>query len=307
MTGRGRSVTRRQALKMGGILGVGALAGCIGEVPLARSGIATSVDWLYEPGTIRDEDHYWVSFVEPPTFVDNEDDFDEEVYDTIEATEDQYSVLDLDIEEIDSVLRFDRNAVLTGQYDTENVIDELDDADFDEEDDDYEGYRIFLSPDDHRGVGVSSDSLIVARVGSHDDGDEVVETIVDTRIGEEDRYVDEEEDFATLTDTLSPAAVQYGHTFPERDGTDVERGRFDEAVANGYSVQVDGESTRLEAVIVFDSANDIDVDDIEDWIDENDRSDEIFDDVEDIGVDTNGRTAVVSGRIDTDDLTNTWV
>lgn len=143
-------------------------------------------------------------------------------------------------------------------------------------------------------------TLTLTLVGTPVDPTTVVEAIVDTYNGEGSWYVDDSEAFSELTSTLTAGTVVSGRTFEETEETAAENGQFEGAVARGSSTTINGETSEVEWVITFDDADDIDTGDVEDWTE--DSEDETFDDVDAISVGTSGRSAVVTGTIDTDDI-----
>jgi hypothetical protein len=73
-------------------------------------------------------------------------------------------------------------------------------------------------------------------------------------------------------------------------------------VADGSTTTIDGETADRTWVVIYESADDVDLDDLADWVDENDGDGGTFDDVDDIGYSRNGRAGIVTGTSDTDDL-----
>jgi len=135
-------------------------------------------------------------------------------------------------------------------------------------------------------------------VGSPIDPASVVESIVDTKSGDEDRYADDNEGFSELANQLNAGTFVNGRTHEEYDDTNEQAGQFEGAVASGASVTVNGETSDVQWVIPFADSDDIDTGDIEDWTDDG----RFFDDVDDINVNTNGRSAIVTGTMDTDEI-----
>jgi hypothetical protein len=301
-------VSRRGLLKTSGAA-VGAsmiasLAGCVGEVPRAGAGSGGSQsfsNWLCEPGTIVDTNHYSSIMMNMGNVRSNEDNVSEDLYENFEAFEDYLSFTGIDFDEMSTTLVYNSIYVVTGSYTTEDVIEELEDNDYDDETD-HEGFTIYLSSDGSTAVGVSEQALVARIQGYDSDSVDAVETIIDTKIGEEDRYVAESEDFETLMRTLDPGAYLTGRTYEEQSNTDTAVGTFEHAVAGGRRWRINGETSNLKTAIVFEEADDIDLDDINDWIDDTGGSDQTFDDVDDTDVKKQGRTAVITGTVDTDDV-----
>ena len=237
---RRNKTSRRELLKIGSVAAgtsvTGALAGCVGEVPLADgTSIGSYPNWLYEPGTGSDSDHYQFQLFQLSNITEYEDEFDDVMYDNITAIEQTYSYLDIDIEDMDTLLYFDGGVtVLTGSYVTEDVIEELKDEDYDEETD-HEGYTIYLTADETTAVGVSDEAVLVTS-NVYGEAAELVETVIDTELGDEDRYATENEAFSELTSVLNVGTSVSGRTHEptESIGSIGDEGR---SIAYGETVE----------------------------------------------------------------------
>lgn len=160
---------RRQYLKgvaaLGGLGAVGGLSGC-SQLPIPGVGSGGSVpayyrDWLFEPGTLTDREHYGFRGMQPSVIDENEDEFEEETFEFYEQFEDRVSYLDVDFDDMQNVTRVANDAaiVITGDYDVEDVTDELEDEEF-ESQTETNGYEIFVNGETMNGVAVSSDALV---------------------------------------------------------------------------------------------------------------------------------------------------
>lgn len=299
--------SRRRFLEAGGVLvGTGILgtsAGCIGILGGGGGGGGTfgdNADWFYEPGTIQDSDHYSVSFRATPDVVDNEDEFDSETYDSLKDNfESSYEFLGLDFEDVESQTGFGGYlaTLLSGyQVDRSAVVGSLADNDY-QKDGEYGGVEVFLGPNESQAIGLTDDEILVTSGSWNTDNEaiDVLEAAVDTYNGDEDRYVDENDDFAEVTSQLDSGTFTYAATQEEVEETDAENGQFEGAVALGSAQTVDGETMDNQAVVVFSDEEYIDTDEIEDWTDDEDT----FGDVDDIAIDTSGRSVVITGTTDT--------
>ncbi|GAB3689347.1 hypothetical protein GCM10028857_24570 [Salinarchaeum chitinilyticum] len=302
--------SRRRFLKASGaVVGTGLLgasAGCTGILGGGGggggSGLTAHTDWYFEPGAIADTDHHTISYQGTMEIANNEDQFDSDYYDDTEQSfEDSYEYLGLDFDEVESRTYFGGFlATLLSGYtvDRSEIVESLEDNDY-EDDDEYEGVQVFLGPNESRAVGVTNNEIVVTS-GSWNTDDEaidVLETAVDTYNGEEDRYVDENENFAALTSRLNGGTFGFAATHEETEETDAPNGRFEGAVAQGSASDVKGETMDIQAIYLFDSADDIDMGDVEDYRDESDS----FDDIDDVSLNRSGRSVIISGTMDTDD------
>jgi hypothetical protein len=285
--------SRREYLRIGtatAALGtLGSLAGC-SSIPFVGGG-GNYQAWLPEPGTISDRDDYSFTFLDSKTVVNNEDEFDSDTFDRVERLAAGYrEQVDVDFDETNTILTFQSTAVVTGQYNTGDVTDELDRNDFDEEGD-YKGTTVFLADDESMAVGVSGAALAFARPMGGEDADEIVELMIDTRRGDEDRYVEENEDLQTALDAVGNGTAVGGTTSPGL-GSDI--------VGIGSSLQVNGSTSNLDISLVFDDESDADTDEgsVERFVEflENNS------DLDDVETQKDGRTILVTGTIDTDEL-----
>jgi hypothetical protein len=168
--------SRRNFLKMGaGIAGVGAMTGLAGcnQIPFAGGGIgggfgnAFYKNWMYAPDTfVDDQEHYSFTAYKPVNWGSNEDNFDEDYYDSVESSlvDSRLAMTGLDLDEIDQYISLEGRtaSVVRGSYNTEDVIEELDDNDsFEEEGETDTGYTVYLDPTNQQAVGVSGDAIIV--------------------------------------------------------------------------------------------------------------------------------------------------
>lgn len=424
-------ISRRYLLQVAGAVAATGLAGCTG-VPLGDSGSSGSggllsggsslnyTQWMYEPGEVRDTDHYRFVYLEPITIDENEEEFQESIFSRFESLESQFSITDIDFDEVDSLLRFGSGSILKASFDRKDVVEELEDADFDD-DDEINGYATYYDDNDDRGVAINNNNnnnntILVARRSGNEDAQDIIELLIETKSGEEPRYADSSDAFSTLSqqlgqttfvigsthepteDAAASVDIQYGDTIPnsleESDQTDREEygdryidsyrfsgeagdeveitmespsgdtflllegpdgsrvavnddyadttnsqirttlptsgeytivatsyderatfeyeltleavdtstnqpaGNFENEVARGSALSVDGDTSTRTWVLVFEETDDVDTDDIEEWVD----SDERFEDYDDLNVERNGRAALITGTIDTDDI-----
>lgn len=297
--------TRRSVLRRAGTaVGAGALAsvaGCVDSLPGLGSGGTSYETWLPEPDTVTSGDHSSFWFLDTATFESNEDELDDSMVDTLESIEQVWQPVGVDWDETSTILLLDNVVpVVEADFETEDVVDDLEDEDFDE-DDEYEGYRLFER--DTRGFAVGNGRLIaIGQFIRSEDPIDDLEAIIDVNNGEEDRYVDEVEEMSVLVDELGNGTSINGRTLDAPDEPAPEQGVFDEMVAEGHASSINGETADETYVIVYDSEDDVDLDDLEDWVDENDGSDQQFDDLDDIEYTQKGRKGVITGTLDTDEI-----
>lgn len=293
-------LTRRRALRLGaataGLAATGGLSGC-SAIPFI--GGAGYTNWLFEPGTVTDSDHLSFDYEDTEQVRNNEDEFDSAYYDRFESREDSWplSQTGVAVDEVTESLSIDGDTGgrVVGSFAKDDVTAELEDSDFSEETD-HGGYTIYQR-DERYAAGVRKGEFVHARyVAQNTTARDVVEALIDANAGDEDRYVDDSDDFRRLTDELGSGTFVSGGTQEETEETNSDYGRFEGVVASGTTVTVDGATTDIEVVWVYDAESDVDMDAVENWTDS-----DTFDDVDDVSAGNNGRTVTVTGTVDTDD------
>jgi len=299
-------LNRRRVLKLGGVAATATLAGC-SDIPVVGGGGGGGAytNWLYEPGTFGDQDHYSYQYLDASAAEDNSDQFDSDADDFFSSFAETYedNVHDLRRQEMDWVLGHSFGQVIGGDFDTESVVSDVEDNEFEDETE-YEGYQIFLQDveEPSLAVGISGSTLVVANTGSFyastdEAPEDIVEELIDTSNGDVDRYQEDSDDMNEVVSNISAGLYTSGRTREEVEETNEDYGQFKGQVASGNSWQVNGETTQFEGVLVFDSESDVDVPDIEDWL-----NSDSFSDYDNTSVNENGRVVTVEAEIDTDDL-----
>lgn len=174
--------SRRDVLRTGaGLASAGALsslAGC-GILPgggggggggLLGGGGGAYSNWLVAPGEVGLGDNYGFFSLAPATLAESEEFSDEDTYDTLEdSVENTYSDLDLDAEDIDTAVSLGGNAaslsaninVALGSFTVEDIVDELEDNDYDDESELDNGAQIFVNESGSQAVTVNSNYAVV--------------------------------------------------------------------------------------------------------------------------------------------------
>ncbi|RXK46462.1 hypothetical protein [Halorientalis pallida] len=310
--------TRRRFLTASAVMGTGALAGCgavTDAIPfVGGGGLGDYQQWAY-PADQFDQDADSLDFdaTNQKEIYDSRKSFYPSTYSSLATN---YGAVGLTDRSVTMDLDLPEGRVLTGSYDTAEVVAELeDDASTEyESDGSYSGYELYVPADrdtPSQAVAVSDSAIVFGQrvePGFGADWDavaatDVVEGIIDTKGGSGTRAVNENEDLSTLVNTLNSGTNVSGGTRDEvgsgRAGA--ETGVFEGQVASGQSWTVDGDTTSRQWVFVFDSEGDVDTGDVDDWIEANDTGG-AFTRARNVNVNQNGRTAVVTAEIDTYDL-----
>jgi|AntRauTorcE11897_2_1112592.scaffolds.fasta_scaffold09891_3 hypothetical protein len=294
------SGTRRDVLRRGAAaIGVATLAGNAGCMGLLGGGSYSS--WLPEPGTIGDSDHYRFTKLNMQGLAEDEDELADET--DFEGFEDTWAPADVDWDDVSMLLRFEGVSVVQADFETEDIVDDFEDEDYDEEEE-YEGYKLLFGPKERSMAAVGDDTLVLAGMSYRgvEDPQDAVEDVIDTENGDEDRYEDDSDDFDEMIDELGDGDIVIGSTMEPADETVDERGQFENQVAEGRVLDVNGDETDGKWVLVFEDEDDVDVDDVEDWVDASQDNGGDFEDWDDVEVSESGRTVVVEAIADTDDI-----
>ncbi|WP_227132125.1 hypothetical protein [Halorubellus salinus] len=285
--------TRRSLLKVAAASGAVALAGC--SSILGGSGGASETQWLYQPGTVGDVDHYLSLRYKPSAIAERAANFDDDVYDAMRSFgSSARDLVGFEFGTTDAQLAFGKNAVLAADFEADDVASTLEAEEFSDEDA-YKNYDVYVGPDEDAAVGIGSSEVVVARstgiFGSADNAEAVLEGILDVNAGDAESYAADNEDFKALTDAFGDSAIQSMRTYDEVESTDTDDGDFAGEVARGIDSVLVDDGIETTFVRVFNEASDIDDGDIEDWVD----ADDTFDEFQDVEISTNGRVVEVTG------------
>lgn len=306
-----RSIVRRSlaAASAGTVLG---LAGCSevtdqldsGGSDDATPGEATEsepepqrvyADWLPAPADIDDtSDHYPFFSGNIAAFEANEDRIDENSYDP-SGLEDTWSPLEFRAEDTSRLIGIDSSVVVEAAFDADEAISTLEAESF-EADSEYNGHTLMAEEFGNRVFAVGDGTLLITA------GTDTAETILDAKSGDGERYDEASDDMSTLVGELGGGATVRGRTMGPPDRPDPEFGQFENMVARGRKLQIDGDRSFQTWVIVYGSSEDVATDDLETWVDTNGASNEQFGGVEDINYTSEGRVAIITGRTATSDV-----
>jgi hypothetical protein len=282
-------------------VGATALASSAGCLGILGGGGGGHKQWLPEPGTLGDGDHYSFSLVNYSSLEQHEDEFDDDT--DLGSVEDTWQPADVNWEDVTMYLRFQGMTVLNAKFDSAEIVESFEDEDWDDATE-HEGYTVMLSSDETRAVGVGNNTLVSNGFGfgGSDDPVDAVEDVVDTKKGEEDRYVAESEDFSTVVNKVGSGDIVSAGSMEETGTDEPESGQFRDQVGQGRALTVNGETTKGKWVLLFKDGDDVDLDDVQDWVETSQDEDGRFEDWEDMSYNKNGRAAVVTGKVDTDRL-----
>ncbi|MFB6142164.1 MAG: hypothetical protein ABEJ30_02340 [Halorientalis sp.] len=303
-----RPISRRRVLQGGTAITTAALAGCSSVTSLLGGGGGRPyLSWLAAPDEL-DMDHYRFRYFKPATWQEYEDDFDEAYYEQFAGYFSGFvGEIGLDLDETESVMFPAFGQVISHTAGQDTVVEELEDRDF-EENGEHEGYTIYTLQSEEffessiTTVGVSGNAVVRAGGTSTDaewTSTEIVESIIDAKAGEVDRYHQENDDFDRVTSAVSTGALTTATTQEEVDDGNPVSGVFENQVARGSSLSLGSDTSHATAVRVLADSDDTDRDAAEEWMEDGGGFD---DDLQDRSLSINGRVIKVTGTIKTDDL-----
>lgn len=312
--------TRRQFLATGAVAGAGALAGC-DQIPFigGDGGIGQFTNWVPAAGEIEPgNDTVSFNVTNPTQIHSNKTNFRPSTYQQVQRT---YRT-GVQWQSLSMSLSIEGGSVYTGSYNADDVADELtspsgrgDSGEYSRADS--EGnYDIFI-PGDADGAdsareawAVSGNAIISARpTGSQFEGNfssavANAKTIIEVGENGENRAVDDSDDFNTLANEFS-GTIASGNTRSEgvsSDRASIARGNFEEMVASGRAITVNGNNSNIKQVFVFGSESDVSTDDLEEYVERNDTDGGVLSYARDINVNQNGNAGIVNATIDTYDI-----
>lgn len=248
--------SRRDVLRHGaGLTGIGlatTLAGC-SSVPVVGSFFGDEPvypEWVYDPETV-DGESIRLKRTDVSRMLDLEAVPDE---DAREGFADEFGGADID--DVDYVLEFDRNEIMSVSFDGTEVADELDA----ESEGSYGSFDLYS---DGRSVTAVSEEYILEsseRYDSDRTARDRTELLIDTYEGEADRFVDENEHFERAVDALETGVVVEANA---GSSSRIEEANDDDVVAEGMVAEADDESTLLRVVEVYKSEDGYDESEIE--------------------------------------------
>lgn len=329
--------TRRQFLATGAVAGAGMLAGC-DQIPfIGGGGIGQYTNWVPAVGTVDDNQESLFFGATSPSQINNKrDKLHPSRYRNFQST---YNNTGIEWKSVDMDLGLSNGSVYSGSFDSEEVANELTDdsgnsVEYTQETSE-SGYDIYVqssetiaantglsegnadaefSPDAYAVSGntiVRSEQVGFDRGGFNEDPSvrnsaiDVATDIIDVGENGNNRAVDNNSDLKSLTNKLNDGDRVFGRLRDEEIGDneeDVDSGRFEGAIASGSSLSINGNNSKLQIVVVFDSSGDANEGDINDWIEATDTNGGTWQHYRNISVNVNGNVATVTGKIDTYDL-----
>lgn len=325
-------ITRRKLLRVGAgtaALGaVGSLSGCsaIQNLIGGGGGLGNFTNWVYAPDTFQsDAEGIDVNGFSYSGYLSKQGNLSESTYLTVKQR--SWEQTGLDAEEVDMLARLPQGRVYTGSFDTEAVKEELQAGDNDDSDagTEYESdstyndnYEIFVRADEEEpshayavGNGTVVRGNFVSNASNESDevpAVDVVEGIIDTGTNGDNRFSEDNDDFSALVSAVNNGvSVSYELRDDEvgsEDGPeeDALAGRFDGLIGEAFSLSINGGTTNYQYVYLFGGEGDVNESDVRDYVEANDTGNGTFANLNDISVNTDGRTATVTGKRDTIEL-----
>ncbi|WP_262176438.1 twin-arginine translocation signal domain-containing protein [Haloarcula laminariae] len=250
--------------------------------------------WLPQPDAF-DTGHYSFESIDYGVVRDHESEFNPEVYDSY-ADKALFSELELAFADLDHGIEIGpasetSPAIVTGSFSADDIADRLTELGYAEGPTVGE-YSVYGGDAE---IGVTDGTLVYAENAAAD----YVRTLIRTRNGELTRYTATSADMTSLVERFGSETFVYGSTndaYTEAEH-DPEGGQFAGQVGIGWGDTVRGETTSVEIAILFETVADVDMDAISQYTDS-----DLFAAYDSVSSAQDGRTAVVSGIVPTDEL-----
>jgi hypothetical protein len=147
------------------------------------------------------------------------------------------------------------------------------------------------------GTVALADGVILSGSNPEMDSTANVESVIDAKAGEADRYATQNGDMATITNELGSGTFLGGTTSQRVTETNLESGLFEGQVGYGYADTIRGEEMETREVFLFDDPASVDMETVEAY-----RDIDLFEDFTRLSASQNGRVVLVTGAVATADI-----
>ncbi len=299
----GGNLTRR-ALLARSVAAAGAVVGTAGCSSLfgSDSGDTTVfTQWLPAPAALKNADRYRFDYYDLATLAANRDSLGGEPT----VFEQTWQPVGLGWADATAVVTVDSVDVVTGDVDREAAVSDLRGAGYDRAGE-YKGYARYRNPETGKVFAITDGTMLVSAVDRYApdpvDPSDRLQTVVDARTGDVDRYAEASEDMGALVEALGAGTLVRGTTMDDPDAAAARSGRFENLVAEGARSVLDGGTVEEKWVYLYDRPRDVDTATLERYVEENDDSsgsvDAQFAAVEDVSYTQEGRKGIITGTRD---------
>lgn len=305
--------------------GAGALAGCIEDEARTDDGApaegstdtrtptdgavgAFAVDdWLPAPSAVEAGVAFGFGILRPAELAPKADALGQDYYDELVAVQGLLPMLDIAPEDVTTHVAFTASSTIEASFDRDSAVTGLQDGGF-EASGAHEGFDVFAPTDDATQdgvvVAVGDGVLVVGRKQGDVSARDGAAAAIDAGVGDGDRLVDARPGAKDLTDRLVAGELAIGLMREPPTETVAEHGKFAGNTGLGWTIVVDGSSTAMDLHLTFEIEDDADPDAVQEWVDEA-RTGSVLDILEDVTVEAEGAAVVVSGTLETDDVSET--
>jgi len=278
-----------------------ASAGCSSLLGSESGDTEVFTQWLPAPAALNNTDHYRFDYYDLATLAANRDSLGGEPT----VFEQAWQPVGLGWADATAVVTVDSVDVVTGEFDREAAVSDLREADYDRAGE-YKGYARYRNPETGRVFAITDGTMLVSGVDRHApdavDPSARIQTVVDARTGDVDRYTEASEDMGTLVEELGAGTLVGGTTMEDPDAAAARSGRFENLVAEGARSVVDGGTVEEKWVYLYDRPRDVDTATLEAYVEANDDNaggvDAQFAAVEGISYTQDGRKGIITGTRD---------
>jgi hypothetical protein len=157
-------------------------------------------------------------------------------------------------------------------------------------------YTLYFGGELDGTVGLA-EGVILSGTNPEMDSTASVESLIDAKAGETDRYAAQNRDMAAIMDRLGNATYIGGTTSDRATETNIESGLFEGQVGYGYADTVRGELMETKEVFVFENQADVAMAEVEAYTDI-----ALYDEFSRLSASQDGRVVLVTREGDTADI-----
>lgn len=248
-------LTRREILQRGGI-GTAAVisahsAGCLELLSISGSGSPAYTEWLFVPESSTKE--YEVMMIKPASLREHRSHLSDTLASLFKpSTSLSVTPSSIDFGDLKTYMYLNKSIITIGPYDSSEMIQRARQEDGYTNRGEYEGYTLFERS--LGGIVAISDTAVIESYTST----QQVKTIIDTKSGSKESYVEQNKNFGTLTEHLGTGEL-----------LTVGQPLFDGSLpgtVGGEAATVEGETSQLTVVAVFDTEGSADQTEVENYL-----------------------------------------
>lgn len=326
---------RRQAIKLVGSTGLVAIAGCsssntddpgttpetteTGRDPTPDSESDTSTqntspsteyqEWLVAPDAFGGREHYFFNTVDYEQLTSVQNELSQNVFSQLQSNVrvEDFGEFGIGLDDISTLINLlpmagtgGRWNVILGSFSKAAVeatfTDSITDSGSSVSTETSGAYTLY-NGGELDGTVALADGVVLSGSNPEMDPTANVQSVIDAKAGEVDRYATQNGDMATITNELGSGTFLGGTTSQRVTETNLESGLFEGQVGYGYADTVRGEVMETMEVFLFDDPASVDMETVESY-----RDIDLFEDFTRFSASQTDRVVLVTGAVATADI-----